>query len=506
MIKIENHKRLSVTQWLHREIIEKKLGSPGGIVTLMLVATSIGYLLTNRDLLLIPFIITGIFLGLVVVYYCLFKPLTAYYLVTTIAFLAFCPDHLLGIDLPLSTLVEILLLFVFIGCFIFVKANPSSRKGIFNTPVSIALMIYTAYLICEMFNTNISDITGWFYTFKRFAVYIFSYFIAYYLIDTPEKFRYFLKYWIVFSFAAGLYGCYQQWFGYLPMEMRYIMRNPIEYKLLFQGGTLRKFSFLSDVVSFGILAGSMAVFTLLLAINEKRTKYKYTLWFFTIILVLGMLYSGTRTTYIMLPAGIALYALLTIQNKTTLTILFVSFVVVFLILFMPVDTPLLNRIRSTFNTKEASLNVRDMNRHYIQPYIYRHPFGGGVATSGADGTRFYPNHFLAGFPPDSGFLKVSLEQGWIGFALTIFYNLMILYQGIFYYFKMKNREYKIYVAALLASLFSIIVTQYAQVSVGQIPQALFIFSSISLMKRLLEFDEEESSTGLKEISLQNNEQ
>jgi hypothetical protein len=159
---------------------------------------------------------------------------------------------------------------------------------------------------------------------------------------------------------------------------------------------------------------------------------------------------------------------------------------------MPIDTPLLNRIRSTFDSKEASLNVRDLNRHYIQPYIYRHPFGGGVATSGTDGKRFYPNHLLAGFPPDSGFLKVSLEQGWIGLALTIFYNLVILYQGISYYFRMRNREYKIYMVAMLASLFSVIVTQYAQVSVGQIPHAIFIFSSISLMKRLLEFDEEKA--------------
>jgi putative inorganic carbon (HCO3(-)) transporter len=484
----------------HREIIEKKFGSPGAIIILMFVAASVGYLLTEKDFFLIPFILTAIFLGIVVIYYCLFKPLTGYYLLTTVAFVAFCPDHLLGVDLPLSTGVEILLLLVFIGCFIFVKSTAPPKKGLVNTPISIALMIYTAYMLCEMFNPNVSDLSGWFHTFKRYAVYIFAYFIAYHLIDTPAKFKFFMKYWIVFSFAAGLYGCYQHWFGYLPMEMHYIMRNPIEYKLLFQGGALRNFSFLSDVVSFGILAGSMAVLTLILAINEKRKKYKYTLWFFTIILILGMLYSGTRTTYIMLPAGIALYVLLTIQSKKTLFIFFFSFVTIFLIIFLPVDNASLNRIRSTFNSKEESLNVRDMNRHYIQPYIYRHPFGGGIATSGTDGKRFYPNHLLAGFPPDSGYLQVSLEQGWIGFALTIFYNLAILYQGIIYYFRMRNPEYKLYMAAIIACLFSILVTQYAQVSVGQIPQAIFIFSVISLMKRLLEFDEEHPYKTVKIVS------
>ena len=501
MANIKDHTRLTLKSWLHREIIEKKLVSFGGVSILVLLSIALSYLLTQKDFFLIPFILIAALLGILIVYCCLFRPLTGFYIVTTLAFLAFTPDHLLGVELPLSTGVELLLLFVFIGCFIFVKATAPTNKGLFTTPVSVALMIYSAYLLCEAFNPNIPDVSGWIFSFKRFAVYIFTYFIAYYLIDTPGKFKYFLKYWIVFSFAAGLYGCYQHWFGYLPMEMRFIRKNPVEYKLLFQGGELRNFSFLSDVVSFGVLAGGMAVITLLLAINEKRKKNKYILWFFTIILILGMLYSGTRTTNIMLPAGIALYTLLTIQSKRTMLILFCSFIVVFLVLFAPVDNASLNRIRSTFDNKEASLNVRDMNRHYIQPYIYRHPFGGGVATSGVDGKRFYPNHLLAGFPPDSGFLKVALEQGWIGLALTIFYNLMMLCQGISYYFRMRNPQYKLYMAAITASLFSIIVTQYAQVSVGQIPHALFIFSSISLMKRLLEFDEEETARQLEKKDL-----
>ncbi len=209
-----------------------------------------------------------------------------------------------------------------------------------------------------------------------------------------------------------------------------------------------------------------------------------------------MLYSGTRTTNVMLPAGVALYIIMTIQNKKTLTLLLFSFFVVFLVLFLPIDNATLNRIRSTFNTKEESLNVRDVNRHYIQPYIYAHPFGGGISTSGTDGMRFYPNHPLAGFPPDSGFLKVALEQGWIGLALTIFYNIMILCQGVYYYFRVRNKEYKIYLAAIVASTFAIFVTQYAQVTVGQIPQAIYIFAIMSLMKRLMEFDEEERSQSL----------
>jgi hypothetical protein len=215
-------------------------------------------------------------------------------------------------------------------------------------------------------------------------------------------------------------------------------------------------------------------------------------------MLLGMSYSGTRTSNIILPVGIGLYIFMTIQRKTTMITMLASLMVVFFILFAPVNTPTLNRIRSTFNTDEASHNVRDVNRALIQPYIYTHPIGGGIATSGVDGLRFNRNHPLAGFPTDSGFLRVAIEQGWIGLALNILFFLVILYQGIHYYFIMRIKEYKTYVVAIICTLFSIIVTQYSQVSIGQFPGAIFFFSSLALIQRLKEFDFNERA--IKSIS------
>jgi hypothetical protein len=269
--------------------------------------------------------------------------------------------------------------------------------------------------------------------------------------------------------------------------------------LLNQGGVIRKFSFLSDVVSFGVLSGSMAVFCLIIAINEPNNKKKRILYIISIIMLLGMSYSGTRTTNIILPAGIGLYIFMSIQNKTTLITLLGSFMVIFFILFAPIHTPTLNRIRSTFDSKEASLNVRDINRAYIQPYIHAHPIGGGIATSGVDGMRFNSGHPLAGFPADSGFLRVAIEQGWLGLALNIAFFLTILYQGIHYYFIMRIRQYKTFLVAIVCTLFSIIVTQYSQVSIGQFPGAIFFFSCLSLIQRLKEFDFNQRTLPIKTI-------
>ena len=204
-----------------------------------------------------------------------------------------------------------------------------------------------------------------------------------------------------------------------------------------------------------------------------------------------MSYSGTRTTTVMLPVGIALYILMTLKNKATIMTMFITFFAVLFVMFAPIDNPTLNRMRSTFDSKDESLNVRSINRKSIQPYIYAHPIGGGVATSGVDGMRFYPTHRLAGFPPDSGLLMLALDMGWVGLIVSILPFLMFLYQGIHYYYRIKNKEYKKYIVAITCSIFAIVVTMYAQVSIGNMPTVFFIFGVMSMFKRLMEFDEKE---------------
>ncbi|HEV8082495.1 MAG TPA: O-antigen ligase family protein [Chitinophagaceae bacterium] len=479
-----------LTKWLNREFFLKGLSSPFGIGLLACIAFTIGFL-ASHNLAVIAFASVGAVAAIIVIYYCFFEPVTGYFITTFISFFAFYPNHILNIILPIPTFVELLILIVFFGSYNAAKKLNLPRNSILLTGVSVVFIIYTIFNIVEFFNPDMQSQGGWLFRFKRYMVFVLVYIVSYRLIDTPQRFRNFMKFWLYMSFIAAAYGCYQQWFGMLPMEMTYIKSDPIEYKLMFQGGMLRVFSFLSDVVSFGVLSGSTAVVALIMAINEKQKKRKYLLYFGTIIMTLGMFYSGTRTTTVILPAGMALYLFMTIRSKTTIITLFVSALIAFFILYIPVDNPVLNRVRSSFNTQDASLNVRDVNRHYIQPYIYAHPIGGGIATTGTEGLYYNPNHILAGFPPDSGMLKAALEMGWIGLALTMLFYLVILYQCIDYYFRIKNPEYKTYVVAIAASLFAMIVTQYAQVAIGQIPGAIFFFGTISMIRRLLEFDQAE---------------
>ena len=485
MATINKHNKTAY--WRFNWVVNN-LGWPLILGTLVLLALGAGFLAATGKALITFGVVGALFCGLVV-FKCFFDPVRGYYLLIFCGFFSEYPGRLLNKALPLTTFVELLVLVLFIGTYWHAKNDQNQKGSLLRYSISILLIIYSVYYIVELFNPDMDNAVGWLFNSKRFTMQILFYVISYRLINTPDRFRYFMKFWIVMAFIAALYGCYQQWFGLLPRELSSI--DPHEFGLLYQGGVIRKFSFLEGVVTFGNLCGCFAVITIILAINEKVRKRKWQLGFISFILFLGLTYSGTRTFSLMIPAGIALYVLMSLRNKATLTTLFVTFMCVLFILFAPIDNPSLNRMRSTFNTEEESLTVRTFNRKSIQPYVYAHPIGGGVATSGVEGMRFNPDHPLAGFPPDSGLLKIALDMGWIGLAVTMLVFLWVLYQGIYYYFQMKNEEYKKYIVAVTCAIFAVIITLYAQVTIGQMPTVFFIFGMMSLMKRLKEWDDEE---------------
>ena len=460
------------------------------IVSLSFLAVITGYLIVDGKIAIVAMMI-GALGGIFIVQQCLVHPLKGYYFLILIAFFASYPNRILDRDLPIATLIDLLVLILFLGTLWAGKKDLNQKGNLLNYGVSILLIINVLYFITELFNPNMHNVFGWLFVSKRFAVYILMFIITYRLINTPARVRYFFKFWILMGFIAAGYGCYQQWFGYLPIELKNLQGNPHEFALMFQGGQLRKISFFSTGPTFGNFCGLMAAICLIIAINTKVKKYKYKLFFVTLIMFLGMSYAGIRTTNIILPLAVALFVLIELKNKTALMVAFITLLGVFFLIFAPIDNPTVNRMRSTFDSKDESLNVRNMNRKMIQPYIYAHPMGGGIATAGLAGLRFNPHHELAGFPPDSALVSIMLEMGWLGLSLMMLFYLMIIYQGIYYYFSIANKEYKLYILAVTCALFAVIIAQFSTSSIDQIPTVFLFYGVISLFKRLREFDQRE---------------
>ncbi len=486
MLSVAGNKK-GFLKWFRYSVVVKRFNSPLGWSILILLALAFALTSANK-LFIINFLVIAGIGGTIVAAICILQPLTGFYLTVLFSCFAFYPQRL-GITVPVNTGIEVLILLNFIGAYFKRSKDPLNEYVSFiRTPVSIGFILYTAFFLVEIFNPNMYSAEGWLFFMRRWLGFILIYVTAYKLLNSFDRIREFIKTFIILAFIIAIYGCLQTWFGLLPFEMNWLKSNPHEYRLFLTGGYMRVFSFLSDPAAFGILSGSMAMLTLVFAISSTRRKHKLILFIAAAFMLMGMSYSGTRTANIIPVAAIALYVLMTITHKRTMMVLFSTIVAGMFLLYGPIDNPTVNRMRSTFRSEDASLNTRDVNRHFIQPYIYKHPLGGGIATSAREGLDFNPGHPLAGFPPDSGLLKAAIETGWIGYAFMIIFFFLVLYQGVHYYYLVEDPVFKQYLLAITIVELSYIITQYAQISIGEIPSTFLFYPILAIMPRLLQLD------------------
>jgi hypothetical protein len=292
------------------------------------------------------------------------------------------------------------------------------------------------------------------------------------------------------ALIIAAYGVKQQWFGLFNFEKLWLLTDPEILQLFFQGGFLRKFSFLNDPAAFGVVCAVFALFTLVLAVRIRPWKIKYFLYFCTVISLLGSAYSGSRTCNLMLVAGIIAYAIFTLNERRTYAFIIGSVIVGVFLLYGPYQNmPVIVRIKTTFQgTKDPSALLRDYNRARIRPYILAHPIGGGLNTSGAEGWVYNDGHILSHFRPDSGYMKVLVEQGWIGLALQLVFYFLFLKKSVECFYRAKNTYIKNIYIALTVSLFALVVGQYSQVAIAQYPLTLFYYSALAIIQKLILYD------------------
>jgi len=474
-------------EYLRQQIFLRKLNSGLGMIVLALIAVvvaGVGALIHQ----LLGVAIAAVMFGIVVLAICITRPLAGFYITMFIGCFAFYPQRIVDRYLPISIASEVLIFAVYLGVLLKKKREPAD-KALYLAPSTLAMLIFLGFCLVEVFNPNMYSLLGWFLYTKRFLEMILIYFIAFKLIDDMDKVRAFVKFWFVMSVIIALYTCKQQWFGFFGFEMHYLMSDPRLYILYFQGGEWRKFGFLSDPAALGIEMASAAVFVLILGMGEPNKRKKW--WYFASVLpiILAMEYTGTRTATFVILGGIVFYIMMTFNQKQTFVLMILATLVFFGLLFAPVDNPTLNRFRSTFRgSQEGSLEIRNINRHRIQPYIYSHPMGGGPMTSATEGLIYNPGHPLAGFPPDSGFLKLAIETGWTGFGITMVSYLLFICQGVDYYFKARNPEIRTYILAFTSGIVIYILAQYTQVAIGQFPGIYFFYPGAALLIRLMQLE------------------
>ncbi len=477
----------AVLQYFRYHVLVRKMNSPTGAIIMGVLAVAFAATVIEGSAIYGTFAI-GALGQIILMLIAIAFPLLGFYITIFLSAFIFFPERITGAHLPISVAIEFLTIAVYIGILLKNRTHRTNNEGFYNAPYSITLMVFFVFLLIEVFNPNMYSVAGWLLYMRRFTDFLVVYYIGFKLIDDMPKIRYFIKFWIFLSTLNALYTCKQQWFGLFGFERQWLRDNPHLTGLYFQGGEFRKFSFLSDPAANGILLASMAIFLLVLGMGQANRRKKQILIVCAVITLMAMEYTGTRTATVIAVGGVLFYIAMTFNTRATFFFSIYSGLIFAFFYLAPIDNPTINRFRSSFKTNESSLEVRNTNRHSIQPYIYKHPFGGGLYTSGYDGYVYNYGHPLAGFPPDSGFLKLAIETGWVGYAVALFSYLGLIFMGINYYFRAKDKEIRLYILAFTTGIFIFIIAQYTQVSIGQFPSLFFFYPGAAILIRLLQID------------------
>lgn len=292
------------------------------------------------------------------------------------------------------------------------------------------------------------------------------------------------------SLFAALYAAKQEYIGFSDVEEAYLHSDPAIASLLFIDGHWRKFSIFSDPVSFAYNMSMAAIFCIALIAGKIPSWKKIILGCLTLVYLICMLYSGTRGANVLVPAALILFAIL---NYSRRVLIFTCVAAVFLVILINVPTgdPNLARFQTAFRpNNDDSYNLRKANQKRIQPYILAHPLGGGLGATGAWGVRFAPNSYLANFPPDSGYIRIAVELGWVGLIIFCIFMFTILKTGINNYYQIQDTELKTYCLAMTLIVFAYNIANFPQEALVQYPSNVYFSLEMALISVTLRLDKE----------------
>ena len=423
--------------------------------------------------------------GLTFLLLCIVNPKLGFLVTFALPFIGFELQRILKLEIPVGLAVQIMFFLLLLILLIKRKIQQGYNFKYLSSPITYIILVTQLYIGIEAFNPDMHSIDGWLIVLRGSLAILVVYFVSLIVYDEERFVQAFFFCWILLATLSAIYACYQEWVKIPAYVLSWIHATEERYRLIFIVGKYRKFSLLSDPSAFGNFMAISALTTIILAFKPNKSGTRIALIASTALLILAMGYSGTRTSYAMFLAGLILYVLMTINNKRTLIFAVTGSLIFVVLIFGPIyGNATINRIRSTFNSEDKSLNVRDENRKSIQGYIYEHPIGGGVMTTGDAGMKYNPNHRLAGFPPDSGLLKTALELGWIGLILELVLYVIALSIGIRSFYKSEDLKIKYYYLAICVLLFSVAVGSYAQSIQTQIPLMTVFFPCLAFIARL----------------------
>jgi len=469
--------------WLREQTLVQKLNNPLGYLLLLGLALFVAGVFTFLGIK-IGILMVGAVLGVPVLVLCIVN--LEFGLFFTVFFSLFVEYINKFTSFPAGTALDGLLLVLFGGLTLRVLQERSLK--FVQHPISFFLLLWIYYNLMQAFNPAAPSRIAWIYAVRSLATWTLLYFIACYVFDSVKSIK---RGWILIigvSLLGALYGLKQEFIGFTGGEMAWLYSDPLRFQLIFTWSRLRVFSFYSDPTSFGILMATIGMFCIVLAMGKFAWWKRIALVISALLMFLSMSYAGSRTPFVLIPVSIVFFTIMTFKKEIVIgTVLL--FVLGTAFIMKSTSNPVIFRIQSAFNPDDSSMQLRLKNQELIQPYIQSHPFGAGLGSVGLWGQRFSPDTWLADFAPDSGFVRVAVEGGWIGLIINMLMLLVAMFYAVRYYFRVQNPKIKALYLALANFLFVLTLANYPQEAIAALPMNPIFNLALAAVVRLKDFDE-----------------
>ncbi|QQL50882.1 O-antigen ligase family protein [Mucilaginibacter ginkgonis] len=486
---LKSTRRKAFSDWFTKTFLLEKLGNKFGLGLFLFFAALVAFGISKSGIVFGVLFLAAV-MAPPIIYGIFSIPIFAITLQLTVAYFLFLILRI-GIDAPVGTALDAFQAMLLIT--IIARQKKENNWQIFKTPVTNVIFMWLGFNLIEVANPSAPTLNQWLYTVRTVALVQLSFFIFVYYIRDIKFIRYLMVLYLVYTIAGALYGLKQEFIGFSDGEWAYLNSDPEIASLLFIAGHWRKFSFFSDPVAFAYNMSMPVILCISLIAGKFKAWIKIVSFLLIILFFTSGLTSGTRGANVLVPAALIMFAILNFNRKVLIFSIFITFFFAILIK-IPTSNQNLLRFQTAFNpSNDASYNLRKINQKRIQPYILTHPMGGGLGSTGAWGQRFAPNSYLAHFAPDSGYIRVAVENGWIGLFIFCVMMFTFMKTGIDNFYSIKDPELKTYCMASLLIIFAYNIANFPQEALVQYPSNLLFYLFVALTIVTKRLDDEKTA-------------
>ena len=367
-----------------------------------------------------------------------------------------------------------------------------------------ALFLWVGFCCIEFFNDICSlgmHFMIWFTGIRLMAFQLLYAFIVFCLyVSNPRQVNRFIVLFAALTLFSAYWAWKQKTFGFNTYENRFLV---VARRTHFVNGIIRYFSIFSDAANYGVNMACSAVAFVVLTITSRVRWMKLLFLATALASVWAMFISGTRTAIFCFIAGLGVYLVLSksIRIFVPFALLFGAFV--FFLVFTDIGqgNPQIRRMRTAFDSNDASKNVRDINKIALARYMKDAPWGVGIGVEAADVPPYHKLKLMMHIPPDSEYVYIWVRTGVIGITTFVATTLMMFIGACWIvFFRLKSPSLRGVGGAFTCAFLSLHLGGYANQVLMQFPNVLLFYGGLTVVYVLPRIEAEWNEWEEKELA------